>query len=261
MRKVALAGLLVFVVADAATAQAPTPQQAGLRGRVAIDVELLATAEWPLDATRLEALKTVGHVRRPRGRRLTPALGAIPDLAVVVEGEDVRGEAPPPKTVVFEGMRFSPGQALLTRPGNIAIENRQGQPLTVVDAKGQVLVTLAPGETKQAALTPGDHVISTKEFAFAKGVLKVLERGLALPINDGEVPFTPVVEGDYQLTFWLGSELLHGPTAFKIARNGLYFIDATISANTVVTVAVKDATVQVAIPVGQQPPRPPPEGE
>jgi hypothetical protein len=52
---------------------------------------------------------------------------------------------------------------------------------------------------------------------------------------------------------------LFGPTPFSVKRNGLSYIDATISANTVVTVAVKDASVQVAVPVApiQTPPTPP----
>jgi len=240
----------------------PKDEKAGIRGRVIVEPELLAATERAIDDVRAEALRTSAHARRPRGRRLQPMMAAIPDLAVVVQGEDVRTEVPPPKTLVVEGMRFVPGQVLLTRPGAIAIENREQVPVTITGKEG-VLATIPPGETKQVNLgaDKDDQVLSIKEMPFARAVARVLERGLAVPFDaNGDVPFIPLVEGEYDLSFWLGSQLLFGPTPFSVKRNGLSYIDATISANTVVTLAVKDASVQVAFPVA--PIRtPPPAGD
>jgi hypothetical protein len=97
---------------------------------------------------------------------------------------------------------------------------------------------------------------------YVRGQARVLERGLALPIADnGDLPFTALVEGEYSVSFWLGTERLYQPTPFQHARNGLEYIDATVSANRVVTVAIKDASLQVAVPVApiRTPPPPPPE--
>jgi hypothetical protein len=246
--------LLVPFMAPPAHAQEPVRQEkAGIRGRVVVEPELLAATERPVDAIRAEALETSAHVRRPRGRRLLPMMAAMPDLAVVIQGEDVRVDSPSPKTVVIEGMRFVPGQVLLTRPGAIAIENRQAQTLTVMGKSG-ALATIAAGETKQVALSSDkeDQVLSLKELPFARAVAKVLDRGLAVPFDaNGDMPFTPLVEGEYSISFWMGSELLYGPTPFQVKRNRTSYIDATISANSVVTVAVKDASMFVAVPVAQ----------
>ena len=246
--------LLVAFMAQPSHAQESGRQEkAGIRGRVVVEPELLAATERPIDVIRAEALETSAHVRRPRGRRLLPMMAAMPDLAVVIQGEDVRVDSPSPKTIVIEGMRFVPGQVLLTRPGSIAVENRQGQALTVMGKSG-VLATIAAGETKQVALSSDkdDQVLFLKEMPFARAVAKVLDRGLAVPFDaNGEMPFTSLVEGEYSISFWMGSEILYGPTLFQVKRNHTSYIDATISANSVVTVAVKDASMFVAVPVAQ----------
>ncbi len=260
----ALVLVAAISVSDTALAQqgglAPAGQT-GIAAKFVIDIELLATAERALDSARKEGLeKTPGYVHRTRGRRLHTMLGDRPDLAVTIEGEDVRGDAPP-KTIAIEGLRFSPGQVLLPKAGAVAFENKQTQPLSITDKAGAVLATIAPGETKQVQLATGDHVLSLKEFPFAKSVVKVLNRGATLALNEdtGEVPFTSLVEGDYKLSFWLGTELLHGPTPFVVPRGGQLFMRGTISANDVVTLEKPvDMRAQTLVAPPRPPPAPPP---
>jgi len=232
----------------------------GLRGRVVVAPELLAATEWPVDANRAASLRTPANVRRGQGRRLLPMTESVPDISVVLEGEDVRPDNAPPKTLVIEGMRFAPGQALLARPGPLAVENRQGIPLTVVDDKGTVLATLAVGQTGQFNLAGGVQTLSMKELPYAAATVKVLPRGRLLPFDEnGDIALLPLDAGDYSLSFYLGAnELFRKP--LTMPDGGLLFVDATVSANTVVDASVKDASVQIAVPVGGGP-RPPQDGE
>ena len=243
----------VVLVGTAAFSQpAEGEKEKGIRGRVVVAPELLAAAEWPVDAARGEALKTPANVRRPQGRRLQPLMEPLPELLVLVEGEDVRPSNAGPKTIVIEGMRFVPGQMLLPRGGPVAIENKQGQPITVVDGAGKELATLTPGETKQVTMLEGVHELRMRELPYAKASLKVLSRGRSLPVTiEGDIPLVELIGGEYELSFWLGVSELHR-RPFRVAQNGLVYIDATVSANTVVDVTIKDASYQVPIPVAPQ---------
>lgn len=247
-----------------ATVHAQDPaqnKQGGVRGRVVVEPALLAATEGPLPEALAAALRTTSYVKRPRGRPVARMMGPMPDLQVVIEGEEIRAEAGAPKTIVIEGYRFTPADVLLTRPGPVAIENKQASPVTVLQDK-VVVDTIAPGETKQVTLAAGEHLLSVREMPFALCSTRVLERGMVLPLDDnGDVPFVPLVDGEYSVSFWLGTERLFQPTAFALARNGLNFIDATVSANRVVTVAIKDASLQVAVPVAPIRQAPPPEPE
>jgi hypothetical protein len=265
MRSVGVIAGLVSSVLFAGGARAQDPpanKESGVRGRVVVEPALLAATEGPLDAGTVEALRTTSLVRRPLGRVQRGMMGPMPDLQVVIEGEDLRVESAPPRTLVFEGYRFSPSQVLLTRPGAIAVENRHATPITVMKGS-EVAATIAPKETAQVSLAAGEHVLSVREMPYARGQARVLERGMALPMSDnGDLPFTALVEGEYSVSFWLGTERLYQPTPFQHTRNGLEYIDATVSANRVVTVAIKDASLQVAVPVAPvRAPSPVPEPE
>lgn len=248
----------VVLVGSAVFAQEPPPaaREAGVRGRIIVAPELQAATELPVDKARAESMRTPAHVRRPRGRKILPMMEPVPELSIVVEGEDVRADNAPPKTIVLEAMRFVPGQVLLTRPGPLAVENRQGQPITILDGD-KPLDTIPVGETRQVTLTAGAHTLSMRELPYARASVKVLERGRVLPLDaNGDIPFVAFVEGDYQLSFWLGVGELHRRD-FSIARNGLDYIDGTVSGNTVVDVSIKDVADRIAAPMPAPPPPPP----
>jgi hypothetical protein len=255
--------MFFVLVGTVSFAQEPNKdKESGIRGRVVVEPELLAATEGAVDEVVAAALRTPSYVRRPRGRRVHPVVASLPELQVVLQGEDTRADNAPPKTVVFEGHRFTPPQTLLTRPGPLAVENRHKTPITFTI--GAETTTIGPGETKQLQLAVDKHVLTPKEFPYAKGQVTVLERGIALPVDDnGDIAFTQLVEGEYNVTVWLGTSLLYQPTPFRLPRGGLSFIDATVSANRVVTVAIKDASLQVAVPVApiRPPPPPPPDPE
>ncbi len=255
--------LFLVLVGTATFAQEPgKDKESGIRGRVVVEPELLAATEGPVDEVIAAALRTPSYARRPRGRRVHPVVASLPSLQVVLQGEDLRADGAPPKTVVFEGHRFTPPQTLMTRPGALAIENKHATPISFTI--GADTTTIAPGETKQVTLLAGTHVLSPKEFPYAKGQVQVLERGVVLPFDDnGDIAFMQLVEGEYNVTVWLGTELLYQPTPFRLPRGGLSYIDATVSANRVVTVAIRDASLQVAVPVApiRPPPPPPPDPE
>lgn len=246
------AGLIVFffvvLAGTAVFAQPATPnREAGVRGRVVVAPELQAATEIAVEEVRAQSMRTPAYVRRPRGRRIQPMMEPLPALSIVVEGEDVRADSAPPKTIAIEGMRFVPMQVLLTRPGPLAVENRQGQAITLLDGD-RVLETIAVGETRQVNLPAGPHTLSMRELPYARASVKVLEHGRALPFDDnGDVPFVGFVEGEYQLSFWLGVAELHR-REFHVSRNGLSYINATVSGNTVVDVKVDDVDDRIATP-------------
>lgn len=251
-------GLVASLFAGALQAQEPAQaKQGGLRGKVVVEPALLAATEGPLGKVVVEGLQSPSRVQRSSGRPPRPLLGPMPDLQVVLEGEDIRTEVAPPRTLVVEGYRFAPSEALLTRPGAIAIQNGHATPITVLKGT-EVVATIAPGQTEQVTLAAGEQVLSLREYPHARALVKVLERGATVAISDsGEVPFIPLVDGEYNISFWIGADRIFGPYAFSLARNSLGFIEATVSANRVVTIAVKDASLQLAVPVAPVGPQPP----
>jgi hypothetical protein len=236
-------------LALASVAVADPPRETGVRGRVVVAPEILAAKEWPVDATRAEALRTAANIRRPLGRRIAAMTEDVPAVSVVLEGEDLRNDAVAPTKVTITGMRFRPGQVLLPRPGPVTFENQQGISLTLVDASGKVLQVVEAGASAEVSLPAGLHAITMKELPYARASVRVLTRGKILPIGtDGLIDRVDVPGGDYRLAFYLGAAELRSQD-MSMPTNGLLFIDATVSANTVVDVSVKDATLQVAIPV------------
>ncbi|HEY1100870.1 MAG TPA: hypothetical protein VGF99_18160, partial [Myxococcota bacterium] len=127
LRVPAVASLLSFVVlaGTAVRAQEPTPanRESGIRGHVVIAADLQAATEVAVGPDRAKTMRTPAHVRRARGRKVQPLVEPMPDILVVVEGEDVRVDNAPPPTMTITGMRFVPGQVLLTRTGPIAVTN------------------------------------------------------------------------------------------------------------------------------------------
>jgi hypothetical protein len=237
-------------------AHADPPKEVGVRGRLVVAAELASAKVWPVDEERAKLLRSPANIRRLRGRVPLPLKEPMPALAVVVEGEDVRAVPSPERRLVVEGMRFSPGQALLPRAGSIVIENQHDTFVTVVDTRvvggkteTNALATIAAGAKESVELGDGEHTLGLKELPYARANVRVLRQGRILPVNaDGTIPYVDLASGDYSLAFFLGAaELRREP--LTIAPNGLVFIDATVSANTVVDVTQKDANLQVAVPV------------
>jgi hypothetical protein len=244
-RSLAVFGLSTMI---ASSTFAEPPREQGLRGRLIVAPELLAAKQWPVDARRADAMRTPANVRRPLGRAITPMTEPRPELLVVVEGEDVREETPREQRVVLEGMRFVPGQLLLPRPGSVTIENKQATAVTVVS--GEVVQKIEPGASGRVSLVPGEHALSVKELPYARATVRVLTQAKILPFDaEGNMPFVELSGGDYKLAFYLGAAELRTQT-LSVPNNGLLFIDATVSANTVVDVTVKDAAVHFGVSPG-----------
>lgn len=229
---------------------ADPPRESGIRGRLVVAPELRDAKEWPVDDSRAAALRTSANVRRPRGRPIAPMMEPLPAITVVVDGEDVRNEQATERTIVVEGMRFVPGQLLMPQPGVLKIENKQRQAITVVDQTGKALATVAAGQIGSVSVAAGKHELAMKELPYARASVTVLAHAKELPVAaDGTIGLVDVPSGDYTLAFYLGAAELR-TQKLTMPSSGLLFIDATLSANTVVDVTVKDASVQIAVPVG-----------
>ena len=99
------------------------------------------------------------------------------------------------------------------------------------------------------SLPEGVNVLVLKELPYAAATVRVLKRGRFLSIDDsGELSPVDLTGGDYYLSFYLGANQLRREK-MTIPENGQRFIDATISENTVVDVSIKDAAIQIAIPL------------
>lgn len=229
--------------------------KSGVRGRVVIAPELNQATTWPSSEEASKALQGSARIRRPSGRGpVAPLTEPMPPLVVALEGARPAQEQKP-GTLVVEGMRFVPAQAVLGRAGPLLVKNQQKKPVTVILENGETRVTLAPGATEEVPLSQGTHTLALQELPFANAEVRVLPKALFLPVSsDGEIAPTVVEAGDYQLTFYHGARALRVQD-LSIPDDRFVAIDAAVSANGVVTVSIKDGDLKVAVP----PPPPPPE--
>ncbi len=248
------AALLLVVVAVAPAARAAEKMDPGVRGKVTLAPEL-ATSEWSMTAEEEKARRAPARVRRPTGRaELKPLTEPTPELLVVLEGARP-GDQVLPRKLVVQGHRFVPGQLLLPKAGDVTIENKMGRKITIVDGQGRALVSLEPGESKAAPLAEGVATLAVEELPYARATVRVLERAKVLPVKqNGDIDFVPVETGEYKLVVYHGAEAVY-QQPFQLPEDKVFFIEATVSAKAVVTMAVKDATVRIAIP--QNTPSPP----
>lgn len=233
------------------------PNRTGVRGRVVVAKELLSEATWPMDPERAKDLRGGHRIRRAAGRGAgLPLTEPMPELLLVLEGARPDGEQP--RRLVVEGMRFLPAQILAARPGVITVENRQAQGITVVDERGTELATVMPGQSGEVTLEAGEHTLSIREMPFARAAVRVLGPARFLPWTEkGEIPVVNVEAGDYQLAFYHGANALR-MQPLTVPDDGFVAIDATVSANGVVTVSIKDGSLRVAVPQAPVKPATPP---
>jgi hypothetical protein len=233
--------------------------KSGVRGRVVVAPELELATTWPSSDEARRALEGTARIRRPSGHGPTaPLTEPMPALVLVLEGARHPPEQPGP-VVVIEGMRFVPGQVVLSRPASLTLENRQKKPVTVSLVGGETLASLAPGQKTAVSLRAGEHTLVLDELPFASIQVRVLQKALVLPLRPaGEIAPTVVEGGDYQLAFYHGARALLAQ-GLTIPVEHFVAIDAAISANGVVTVSIKDGDLQVAVPPGRAPAPPPPK--
>lgn len=239
---------LAVLLSGVAHAQSDVPleKQKGVRGRVVVAPDLLSTPV-PIGEERERLLRSPAIVRRPMGRKPTPILEAPPDLVVMLEGDGLpKAEGAVLPKLVFHGMRFLPGSVVVPRPSRVQVENKDQRPITVVAGK-LASPAIAPGEVGEIDLPAGEHLLTVKELPFAAASVRVLDKGRALPVKEGEIPLVDIPGGSYQLTFFLGSEPLR-IQPLTVPDRELVFIDATVSALKVVEVSIKDASMRVAVP-------------
>lgn len=247
-RLLVVAALAAWSVAPSARAEKIDP---GVRGKVVVAPEL-KSEEWPMSVEEERARRAPARVRRPTGRsEPKPLSEPRPELVVVLDG--ARPADGPAKKLVVQGHRFVPGQVLLAKPGPVAVENKMGKRITVLDGQGRALVALEPGETKEAPLQAGQTTLSIEEMPYARAVVSVLERARVLPVNEsGDIDFVGVEPGEYKLVFFHGAEPIY-QQPFPLPEDKVFYVDATVSSKAVVTVSVKDATVRIAVPQSAPP--------
>lgn len=259
-QKISLALVALALGAFSAPALAQSgASQSGLRGRVVIAPEYAQAKTWPVDESEQRRIASGARIRRPTGQAAPRQLSQpMPELHVVLEGARPP-QKPEPRQMRIEGMRFIPSQILVARPGELAIENTQRGPVTVMREAGEVLGTLEPGQTGTFALDEGEHSLFLRELPSARAKVKVLRPSRFLPVTKaGEIEPIAINSGEYDLSFYHGTRALR-VQSLTLPEEKYLAIDAAVSANGVVTVSIKDGDLQVAVPPRPiDPPRPPP---
>jgi hypothetical protein len=240
---------MVFLIGGAAFAQSAL--KSGIRGRVIIARELSQATTQPIDPGASAWFQTQANVRRHTGRGIKAVLTEpAPELLIVVEGE--KPQTSEVRAIRFKGLRFVPSSLLVPKPARLKIYNDEAFPISVgaADVKDRI----EPGGSVFLDLPAGRHDLRVLDQSFARADVNVLEMAIVLPVKaDGLIDAVMIEPGDYQLGFYWGATPLQVQSV-TIGANAMVAIDASISANRVVTVSVKDGELQVAAP----PPPPPP---
>lgn len=215
----------------------------GLRARIVVSNELMQAKTWPVREERADELEDVHRVRRPIGKAgVTPMLEPRLPLRVALEG--ARSGTAPKQRIEVDGMRFVPSEVVITQESELEIVNREDAFITVDRVKGAELAIIGEGKAHQVKLPKGEHILKLRSFPFARAKVKVLPAATFLEWNeDGEVDLLPIKPGKYQLAFYLGTHALR-VQQIEVPEEGVIAIDATVSANGVVTVSEKDGGLQ-----------------
>lgn len=216
----------------------------GVRARIVVSSELMEATDWPVREERADELQGVHRIRRPLGPAgITPMREPRLPLRVVLEG--AHDKSVPKQRIAVEGMRFVPAEVVITKETELEIVNREERFITVDREKGREIAIIAKGKTEKAKLPKGEHVLKLRSFPFAKAKVKVLPTATFLEWDEeGEVGLLDVKPGKYQLAFYLGAHALR-VQEIEVPEEGVIAIDATVSANGVVTVSLKDGDLQV----------------
>lgn len=244
--------ILTAVLVDDARAQSAL--KSGVRGRVIIARELAQATVQPVLAGEKAWYQTQANVRRASGRGVKATLTEpVPELLIVIEG--VKPANAEVRAVRFQGLRFVPSSLLVPKPARLKVYNDEAFPIEVGAA--DVTEKIEPGGSAFLELPAGRFDLRVLNQSFARGDVNVLETATVLPVKgDGLIDPVPVEPGEYQLGFYWGATPLQ-VQSISIATNAMVAIDASISANRVVTVSVKDGSLQ-AIGQPNQPPPPAP---
>lgn len=225
--------------------RAPEPRN-GVRARIVVSNELMEAKSWPVREERADELRDVYRVRRPQGKA-----GGAPmreprlPLSVVLEG--VRADVPPAPRIEVDGLRFVPSEVVIAAESELEIVNREDAFITVDRQKGKELALIREGRSQKVKLPKGEHTLTLRSFPFARAKVKVLPAATFLEWNEeGEVDLLQVKPGKYQLAFYLGAHALR-VQEIEVPEEGVIAIDATVSANGVVTVSLKDGDLQVPV--------------
>ena len=218
----------------------------GVRARIVVSSELMEARNWPVREERGDALQGVHRIRRPHGPAgITPMEEPRLPLRVVLEG--ARAKSPSRQRISVDGMRFVPAEVVITKGTELEITNRETRFITIDREKGGELAIIEKGKSEQAKLPKGEHILKLRSFPFAKAKVKVLPEATFLEWDEeGEVDLLDVKPGKYQLAFYLGAHALR-VQEIEVPEEGVIAIDATVSANGVVTVSLKDGDLQVPV--------------
>jgi hypothetical protein len=233
------------------TGDAAGPVKSGVRGRVVIDPAIRDAKVWPVDEERAKLLRARGWVRRATGHGPVARI-TEPNPALVIAIGGLNQRDPETHAITLENGAFSPPQLLTTRAHKIALENKQGEAMTfVIDGEE---VSLKAGEKRDLqAPSSGAHVFKVRELPFASASVRVLDKATLLTAQtDGILPTLPMEPGEYELAIFHGARQLHS-RELPVEGGKFVAIDATVSANGVVTVSLKDGGLQIIGPGGGAP--------
>ena len=168
-------------------------------------------------------------------------LEPAPRLEVVLEGAP--GQEKEVRLLTVSGLRFSPSSLLVPKPARFKVVNKQAFRITVL--VGEDVTSIAPGKFAFIDLDDGLHDLRIKELPAARARVRMLDKAVVLPIeNSGVIPFVSVEGGKYKLGFYDGAEPLT-VQEISIPDSKIVAVDASISANRVVTADVKDGGLTV----------------
>ena len=221
--------------------------KSGITGRVVIAEALLTATEWPMSEEERGHVRSPSRIRRPSGHGpLAPMTAPAPELLVVLEG--TKPQKSGVQGLTFEGMRFAPSSVLVPKPARLKITNNHSAPITLLDAKEKAVVTIPAAGSEFVELDAGAHVLTVKEHRFASVPVRVLDKAQILPVGEnGLIDPIPVEGGDYKLAFYHGAKPLWAQT-LTIPDTKYVAVDASVSDNQVVTVTVKDGSLQATGP-------------
>jgi len=214
----------------------------GTVGRIIIAPEIANAKFWPVDEERQASLMKPATIRRPTGHgEIAPFFEPNPALTLALVG--AKGTKNPTELRIV-GAQFTPAQIVASSAYPLKITNEESVERTI--RYQESTLKIAPGETQELTMKgEGVQDLEIVELPYAHATVNLLKSTLFLPYDaKGNIPQTGIEPGDYRLVFFHGArKLLEQDLA--VQTSAYVAIDATVSANAVVTVSLKPG-VQVA---------------